>query len=108
MNKIAIIDQQQIFREGLHRLIEAEEDMEVVASENLFSELDDETIEQVDVFLVDVDILAKEHQLIKEKVLDMKKDGQKVIVISSESKEIDIKEIILTGYHGFLLQEMSF
>lgn len=108
MNKIAIIDQQQIFREGLHRLIEAEEDMEVVASENLFSELDDETIEQVDIFLVDVDILAKEHQLIKEKVLDMKKDGQKVIVISSESKEVEIKEIILTGYHGFLLQEMSF
>lgn len=109
MTNIAILDQQQIFREGLHRLIEAENDMNVVASENLLSDLDEDIIKRVDLFLIDVDILDHEEELIKKKILDRNKE-QKVIIISSETKEVDVKvkEIILAGYHGFLLQEMSF
>lgn len=107
MTNIAIIDQQQIFREGLHRLIEAEDDLNVIASANCLAELDDETIEQVNVFLIEVDLLAKEKVLIKKKIFD-KNSHQKVIIISSETKKVDITDIIVEGYHGFLLQEMSF
>lgn len=107
MTNIALIDQQQIFREGLYRLLEAEDDLIVIASESCVSDLSEETIQQINLFLIDVDLLKEEQEIIKQKIMKQNTD-QKVIIISSETKQADITEIIVEGYHGFLLQEMSF
>lgn len=107
MMRLAIVDNQHIFREGLQRLIEAENDIEVLASTSELSSLTNEQIEEVDLFLVDIDVIRSEHQLIDQEILSQELD-QKIIALSSETEKEDVKEAVLAGCHGFLLKEMSY
>lgn len=105
--KIAIIDSQHIFREGLQRLIEVEEDIEIVASIESFSDFTEEIIQEIDLFLVDIGIVNEERALINRLVI--KKDAsKKVVALSSETGQADVRKAVLAGCHGFLLKEMSY
>lgn len=107
MIKLAIIDSQHIFREGLQRLIEGETDVQVVVSERQFSDLDDEQILEVDLFLIDIEILKEERALINRTVLRRLPD-KRVVALSSETGKNDVTRAVLAGSHGFLLKEMSY
>jgi len=105
--KLAIVDNQDIFREGLHRLVEAENDIEVIASQNLFSKLDKEHMKQMDLLLIDIDLLIEERSLINESVFSDNTDIR-IVALSSEINEEDTMQAVLAGCHGLLLKEMSY
>src|SRR5699024_12300005 len=105
--KLAIVDNQDIFREGLHRLFEAESDLEVIASNNSFSKLDKKEIEQIDLLLIEIDLLIEERSLINE-VLFSDNSNKKIVALSSEISEEDTMQAVLAGCHGLLLKEMSY
>lgn len=107
MIKLAIIDSQDIFREGLQRLIEAETDVQVIVSKKQFSDLDNEQILEVDLFLIDVEVLKEERALINRTVL-RKLPEKRVVALSSETGKSDVTRAVLAGSHGFLLKEMSY
>lgn len=107
MIKLAIIDSQHIFREGLQRLIEAEDDVQVIVSEKQFSNLDEEQVLEVDLFLIDIEVLKEERALINRMVL-RKLPDKKVVALSSETGKSDVTRAVLVGSHGFLLKEMSY
>lgn len=107
MIKLAIIDSQHIFREGLERLIETEEDVQVIASEKQFSELDGNQFSAIDLFLIDIEVLKEERALINRMVL-RKYPDKKVVALSSETGKSDVTRAVLAGSHGFLLKEMSY
>lgn len=107
MTKVAIIDNQQIFREGLHRLLEAESDLNVIISNNDISNISEDALQQVDVFIVDVHVAKEEAEIIKKRIVAQDNE-QKIIIVSSETNKVDVTDIIIAGYHGYLLHEMSY
>lgn len=107
MINLAIIDSQHIFREGLQRLIEVEDDAHIVASEKQFSDLTEEQILKVDLFLIDIEALKDERSLINRLVL-RKFPDKKIVALSSETGKNDVTRAVLAGSHGFLLKEMSY
>lgn len=108
MIKIALIDQQQIFREGMKRLFEAEGRFELIVSSNdLLKNNTNDIFEQVDLLLLDIKTLKKNERVIQDSFL-AGDTNKKVVVLSSEGDENFISEAILLGVHGYLLKEMSF
>lgn len=105
--KVAIIDSQHIFREGLQSLIEMESDIEITASIQNVSELTKEQISVIDLFLIDIELIKEEQALINRLIL--KNDAnKKIVALSSKTSDIDVRVAILAGCHGFLLKEMSY
>lgn len=105
--KIAIIDQQHIFREGLERLIEVEADVKIVASIPNVSELTEEQIEEIDLFLIDIKEIENEKKFINQHILKNHKH-KKLVALSNDTNKPAITEAVLAGCHGFLLKEMSY
>lgn len=104
MINLAIIDSQQIFREGLLRLIETEEELKVVVSESKLANIDEQTIDRTDLFLIDIEILRKEHSFARKHILKKKK----VIALSTEDDKRNVIDAVLAGCDGFFLKEMSY
>jgi|SRR5699024_7649765 len=107
MVNIAIIDSQHIFREGLESLIGEEHDIQITASEKKFSHIDEERLDETDLFLVDIEALNEERSLIDERVVQYYPD-KKIVALSNETERSEVTKAVLAGSHGFLLKEMSY
>lgn len=105
--KVTIVDHQHIFREGLQGLIEAENDLEIVASYKKASDLSEKEIEETNLFLIDIEVIIEERSFINRYILK-KRSNKKLIALSSDTGKQDVKKAVLLGCHGFLLKEMSY
>lgn len=104
---VVMIDQHQLFREGLKRVLQTEEMIEVLASSDDFSVVNALIhSDSVDVLLMDVQIFIKNKEVI-EKVVENNKPNLKVIVMSSEGEENMVTEAIKIGIDGYILKEMD-
>lgn len=104
---IVLIDHQQLFREGVKRVLQSESSFNVVASSDNYSVVSALLHSQrIDVLLVDVKILMENKQEIKEEILE-RSVGSKVIVLSTEGEENFVTEAVLLGVDGYLLKEMD-
>lgn len=104
---IVLVDYQQLFRQGVQRVLESESTFHVVASSDDFSIVPPLlTIKNIDVLLVDVKLCMKHKAEIKQLILQ--NDPQiKIIVLSSEGEENYVLEAVQLGVHGYLLKEMD-
>ncbi|HZW68160.1 MAG TPA: response regulator transcription factor [Pseudogracilibacillus sp.] len=104
---IVLIDHQQLFREGVKRVLQSESSFNIVASSDNYSVvsalLDSQ---QIDVLLIDINILMENKEEIKEGILE-RSEGSKVIVLSTEGEENYVTEAVLLGVDGYLLKEMD-
>src|SRR5699024_9909946 len=104
---IVLIDHQQLFREGVKRVLQSESSFNVVASSDNYSVVSALLHSQrIDVLLVDVKTLMENKQEIKGEILE-RSVGSKVIVLSTEGEENFVTEAILLGVDGYLLKEMD-
>lgn len=104
---IILIDHQQLFREGVKRVLQAEESFHVVVSSDDYSVVPQLiSVNQIDVLLIDINIFMQYKQQMKEEVLEQKPEI-KVIVLSSEGEENYVTEAVRLGIHGYLLKEMD-
>lgn len=104
---IVIIDYQQLFREGVSKVLQNESSFSVVASSDHFSVIRPLiSTHRVDVLLIDVKILMEHKEAIKRYLLD-KNGTTKIIVLSTEGEENYVTEAIKIGVHGYLLKEMD-
>lgn len=104
---IVLIDHQQLFREGVKRILQNESSFHIVASSDHFSIvsplLESKTI---DVLMIDVKILMKNKRVIQHTLLTENKQI-KIIVLSTEGEEQYVTEAVKLGVHGYLLKEMD-
>ncbi|MBO1001952.1 LuxR C-terminal-related transcriptional regulator [Pseudogracilibacillus auburnensis] len=103
---IAIIDQQQLFREGLKFLLEDEPFFNVFISSNDISIVQSLLpTTRIDVLLIDINIFMK-HKMFIQEIIDLF-PKIKIIALSSEEGENYVAEAIKHGVHGYLLKEMD-
>lgn len=107
MVNIALIDNQQIFREGLIQLLEAEGNYQVIFTADELQSLETDIIEEIDLFLVDLSELLKEQTFVMENLL-YPHSNKKIIALSTEREKKKVTEVMLLGIHGYFLKEMSF
>lgn len=107
--KIVLLDYQQLFREGVKRVLESETSFQIVESTDDFSVIP--TIlssAEIDVVLIDIHIFRENMENIKEQIINRTGGSDiKVIVMASEGEQYYIKETIKAGAHGYLLKEMD-
>lgn len=107
--KIVLLDYQQLFREGVKRVLESETSFQIVESTDDFSVIP--TIlssQEIDVVLIDIHIFRENMENIKEQIINRTGGSDiKVIVMASEGEQYYIKETIKAGAHGYLLKEMD-
>src|SRR5690625_1868575 len=104
---IVLVDQQQLFREGVKRVLESDASFNVVVSSDDYSVVNTILpLQEIHVLLMDVNIFIKHRKEIKKDILY---DGSdiKVIVLSTEGEENFVTEAIKYGVHGYLLKEMD-
>src|SRR5690625_3802249 len=108
-NKISdvMIDQHQLFREGLKKVLESDDLIEILASSVDISVVNSlMTSDSVDVLLLDIHIFMKNKNLIKQTVAN-NAPRLKVIIMSSEGEENMVTEAIKLGVDGYILKEMD-
>lgn len=105
--KIMLIDQHQLFREGVKRVLKSEAVFDVIVSSDNYSVVTP-LIEKyaVDVLLIDVKTFMQHKTEITENILHVT-SAFKVIVLSSEGEENFVTEAVKAGVHGYLLKEMD-
>src|SRR5690625_4769739 len=104
---IVLIDHQQLFREGVKRVLESEETFNIIVSSDDYSVVETVlTKNDIDVLVIDVTILMKHQKEIKEELLN-DQSHIKVIVLSTEGEENYITEAVKLGVHGYLVREMD-
>jgi|SRR5690625_1111920 len=102
-----MIDQHQLFREGLKKVLQTEEMIEILASSDDFSAVNSLiTSDSVDVLLLDIHIFIKNKNLIKQTVAKNTPE-LKVIIMSSEGEENMVTEAVKLGVDGYILKEMD-
>ncbi|HLS23061.1 MAG TPA: response regulator transcription factor [Pseudogracilibacillus sp.] len=104
---LAIIDQQHIFREGFQRLVEKEENLQIVASVPTLSELPVEKVNDIDVFLIDIGVLKLDEELITKLISDSFQE-KKIVALANEADKENVMLAITLGCHGYLLKDMSY
>lgn len=104
---IVLIDHQQLFREGVKRVLKSESSFHVVVSSDDFSVVPPLLpFGDIDVLLIDIKIFMKYRDQIKESIINELPE-LKIIVLSSEGEENYITEAVILGIHGYLLKEMD-
>lgn len=104
---IVLVDHQQLFREGVKRVLQNESTFHIVASSDHFSIVTPLlTSQTIDVLMIDVKILMENKQEIKQKILD-NSEQTRIIVLSAEGEEDYVTEAVKLGVHGYLLKEMD-
>lgn len=105
--KIMLIDQHQLFREGVKRVLKSEEAFDVIVGSDDYSVvtplLDKHDL---DVLLIDVKTFMQHKTEITTNILQVIPEF-KVIVLSSEGDENYVTEAVKAGVHGYLLKEMD-
>lgn len=103
---IILIDHQQLFREGVNRVLETESSFNVIVSSDDYSVITTLLpIQKIDVILMDVNILMENMKNIREAIIG--KTDIKLIVMSTEGEENYVTEAVKMGVHGYLLKEMD-
>src|SRR5690625_1265275 len=103
---ILLIDHQQLFREGVKRVLESETSFNIMVSSDDYSVVTTLLpIQDIDVILMDVNILIENKKSIQRDIIE--KSDIKIIVMSSEGEEYYVTEAIKLGVHGYLLKEMD-
>lgn len=104
---IVLIDHQQLFREGVKRVLDSESSFHIIVSSDDYSVV--KTIlplQDIDVLLIDVNTFMQHRYEIKEEVFH-NDSNIKVIILSAEGEENYVTEAIKIGVHGYLLKEMD-
>ena len=107
-NKITIIliDHQQLFREGVKRVLESESSFNILVSSDDYSVVNTLlSVQHVDVILMDVNILIENKESIREDIIN--NTDSKIIVMSTDGEESFVTEAVKLGAHGYLLKEMD-
>lgn len=104
--KIVLLDYQQLFREGVKRVLDSESSFQVIESSNDYSTISSTlSSEDIDVILVDILIFRENMDRMKEQIIDS--TNTKVIVMATEGEEYYIRKTMKLGVHGYLLKEMD-
>lgn len=105
--KVVIADDHQLFREGLKRIINLEQDMEVIAE---FSDgkgvLDHYEEIQPDIILMDINMPNMNGVEATKKVKDYYPDA-KIMILSIHDDEGYVFETLRSGATGYLLKDMD-
>ncbi|WP_018664784.1 response regulator [Heyndrickxia acidiproducens] len=105
--KIAIIDDHQLFREGVKRILEFEKNFEVVAEgENGGEALDIIAEYHPDVVLMDINMPYQNGIMATRKLVKAYPDT-KVIILSIHDDESYVSHALKSGATGYLLKEMD-
>src|SRR5690625_1295232 len=103
---IILIDHQQLFREGVKRVLESESSFNIVVSSDDYSVINTLLpVYEIDVILMDVNIFIQHKEKIAENIIT--DTDIKIIVMSSEGEEYYVTESIRLGVHGYLIKEMD-
>ncbi len=104
---VVIIDQHQLFREGLKKVLQTEEKIEILASSDDFSVVIPMlSSEKIDVLLLDIHIFMKHKEIIKQSIVTYT-PHLKVVIMSTEGEENFVTEAIQVGVDGYILKEMD-
>lgn len=107
MTKILIVDDHQLFREGVKRILAFEDSFEIVAEGDDGSEvlaLYEE--HQPDVVLMDIN-MPRKNGIEATDELTQKNPDAKVIVLSIHDDESYVSQALKTGALGYMLKEMD-
>lgn len=105
--KIVIIDQHQLFREGVRRVLESESTFEVLVCSDNFSVVTSVLPNfTTNVLLIDTKTFMENKIIIQEEILQRYVD-LKVVVLANEGEENFVTEAVKIGAHGYLLKEMD-
>lgn len=107
--KLILADDHQLFREGLKRIINMEDDMEVIgeASDGIqIVELCNELHSEVDVVLMDINMPVENGVMATERLKLIFPDI-KVIILSIHDDESYVFETLRKGASGYLLKDME-
>lgn len=107
MKNIILVDNQQIFVEGLRQLLDLENSFQVVKVASNYSEILALDLDgQLDLLLIDIDIFQQVKEKMKVDIIERLPDT-KIVVLATTADKCNVSEIILSGVHGYLLKEMS-
>lgn len=105
--RIVIIDDHQLFREGVKRILDFEKDFEVVAEGDDGNEAIGLVEEhQPDVVIMDINMPAVNGVEATKQLVEMNPDT-KVIILSIHDDETYVTHALQTGARGYLLKEMD-
>ncbi|MBT2687719.1 response regulator transcription factor [Bacillus sp. ISL-47] len=105
--RIAIIDDHKLFREGVKRILELEENFEVVAEgDNGRDALMIEKTYKPDVFIMDIDMPYMNGIKATSKLIE-KKTNSKIIILSIHDDENYVTSVLQLGAKGYLLKDMG-
>ncbi len=104
---IAIIDKQQLFREGIKLLLERNNSFNILLSSGDYSIIKTfKSMRTINILLIDMDIFLKNKKLIKNDIIDVDPEI-KVIILSTTEAENYVIDIITYGAHGYIPKEMD-
>lgn len=104
---IVLIDQQQLFREGVKSVLETEEMFHIIVTGDDYSIVETVLLNhEVDIIIIDINVFKKHKHQIKNQLLH-DQSNIKVVVLSGEGEESYITEAVKLGVHGYLLREMN-
>lgn len=105
--KIVVADDHQLFREGLKRILNMEEDFEVVAEcGDGIQVIELCNVHQPDVVLMDINMPVQNGVVATEKVKEFFPDI-KVVILSIHDDESYVFETLRKGASGYLLKDME-
>jgi len=107
MIKVAIVDDHQLFRQGLAVMLTAKENIEVVGKfESAIALLKSIETLEVDLILMDIDMPELDGITATSKVLAIRPE-LKVVILSMHLNSVKIQEAIAAKVNGYLLKTAS-
>jgi two-component system, NarL family, response regulator DegU len=104
---IAIIDDKQLYREGIIQILKIEKNVQVIASgKDVNDALTIANIHYPDIFIIDIDIPNVNGIEVTRKLLE-NYPNVKVIIVSIQNVENNVLQAIQLGAKGYLLKEMK-
>ena len=103
---IAIAVQYQILREGLKTILGAEEEFNCTSTAANLGEIDDMSLEENDVLLLDLELTDLDPVASINSILDEFPEVR-ILAISDNEKASDIRRIMQTGVSGYMLKKKS-
>jgi DNA-binding NarL/FixJ family response regulator len=104
--RVLIVDDHMLVREGLRRILQAQDDMEVVGEAgDSAAAVAAAARERPDVVLLDVEIPGGEAAATVRKIRDTS-PGSRVIILSMHEGPVLVQELLAAGIRGYLLKSI--